>query len=317
MGKRQPASPPAASDGSEVQEKKKKRRRGPKNSDAAGTATDVEKDRHGQLSPKQTKVPVPNLRMDLDGDLQAALESALEGGDVEQLLGGDAGMPDREELKNGSKMDGTILKIDRDAVFINLGGPDEGVVPFEQFDEEEPAVGDTVKVIVRGYARSEGLYVLARPNSAVDVTDWSDLDEGTVVEATVTGSNNGGLDAKVGGVRAFIPISQIAEHRVEDLTEFVDQKLVCVVTECNPRRGNLVVSRRAILEREREERRKEQLEKMEAGDVVEGAVRSIKDFGVFIDLGGLDGMIHVSKLSWERIKHPSEVLEEGQKVKVR
>ena len=114
-----------------------------------------------------------------------------------------------------------------------------------------------------------------------------------------------------------MPISQITEYRVEDASEFVDQKLVCLVTEANERRGNLVLSHRAILEREREQKRAEQLAKIEPGDVMEGIVRSIKDFGAFVDLGALDGLIHVSKLSWDRIKHPSEVLEVGQKVKVK
>jgi small subunit ribosomal protein S1 len=155
------------------------------------------------------------------------------------------------------------------------------------------------------------------PGATIDAADWSDLEEGAVVEAVVTGQNSGGLECKVGAVRAFMPISQITEYRVEDVSEFVGQKMICLVTEANERRGNLVLSRRAILEREREQKRKEQLEKIEPGDTLEGTVRSVKDFGAFVDLGGLDGLIHVSKLSWERIKHPSEVLEEGQKVKVK
>ena len=124
-------------------------------------------------------------------------------------------------------------------------------------------------------------------------------------------------NAKSAACGWFMPISQITEYRVEDCSEFVDQKMVCLVTEANERRGNLVLSRRAVLEREREQKKQEQLEKVEAGDILEGTVRSVKDFGAFVDLGALDGLIHVSKLSWERIKHPSEVLEVGQKVKVK
>jgi ribosomal protein S1 len=158
---------------------------------------------------------------------------------------------------------------------------------------------------------------LTLPGETVSVDDWSDIETGSLVEVTVSGANSGGLECKVAGIDGFIPISQISEHRVEDTSEFVGQKFVCVVTECNPRRGNLVVSRRAVLEREREEKRKEQLEKIQPGDLLEGIVRSVKDFGAFVDLGGLEGLIHVSKLSWERIKHPSEVIEPGQKVKVK
>jgi small subunit ribosomal protein S1 len=114
-----------------------------------------------------------------------------------------------------------------------------------------------------------------------------------------------------------MPISQVTEYRVEDLSEFVGQKMICLVNEANARRGNLVISRRSILERERQSKREEQLQQMEAGDILEGVVRSVRDFGAFVDLGGLDGLIHVSKLSWERVKHPSEVIQEGQKVKVK
>ena len=263
------------------------------------------------------KVAVPNRRDSLSADLQAELDAELGLADVEAILGGNAGMPDRKApLEEGARVHGRVLKIHEDTVFVALGGPDEGVVPFEQFTGEEPKPNDNIEVIVRGFNREDGLYVLTLPGAAVEVNDWEDIAEGTVVEAVVTGHNTGGLECKVGNMRAFMPISQVTEFRVEDLSEFVDQKLVCIVTESNESRGNLVLSRRAVLEREREEKRKEQLEKIEVGDTMEGIVRNVKDFGAFVDLGGLEGLIHVSKLSWERIKHPSEVIQEGQMVKV-
>ncbi|MEM9644696.1 MAG: S1 RNA-binding domain-containing protein, partial [Planctomycetota bacterium] len=263
------------------------------------------------------KVAVPNQRQPLPDDIQAELDAELAGADIDAILGGAAGMPDRREpLDEGARLQGIVLKIHADMVFVGLGGPDEGVVAFDQF-EKEPTIGEQVDVMVRGLNSEDGLYVLTLPGQAVDVNDWGDLDEGSVVEATVTGHNTGGLECKVGAIKGFMPISQVTEYRVEDLSEFVDQKFVCLVTEANTRRGNLVLSRRAILEREREEKRKEQLEKLEVGDELDGVVRSVKDFGAFVDLGGLDGLIHISKLSWDRVKHPSEVLEVGQEVKVR
>ncbi len=248
----------------------------------------------------------------------AELEAELAATDVDAFLSGNAGMASRKEgLEEGQRVHGTILKIHDDSVFVSLGGPDEGVVPLVQFTTAEPVVGEPVEVIIRGLSRADGLYVLTLPGEAIDVSDWADIEDGTVVEATITAANSGGLECTVGGIRGFIPISQISEHRIEDTSEFVDQKMVCVVTESNPRRGNLVLSRRAVLERERSEKKKEQLEQVEAGDLLEGTVRTIKDFGAFVDLGGLEGLIHISKLSWERIKHPSEVLEVGQKVRVK
>ena len=273
----------------------------------------------GNTAPKtpRIKVAVPSLRQDLSDDLQAELDAELAAADIDELLGGAAGMPDRKEpLEDGQRVNGQIIKIHSDSVFINLGGPDQGVLPFEQFTGEEPVPGQNVEVVVRGLNAEDGLYSLSIPGASVTVTDFGDLQEGAVVSASITGHNKGGLECKVGGIEGFIPISQVTEYRVEDLTEFVDQKMLCLVTEANVSRGNLVLSRRAILEREREEKRKEQLANMEPGQVMDGIVRTIKDFGAFVDLGGCDGLIHISKLSWDRVKHPSELLEIGQSVSV-
>lgn len=317
LGVAKPASPSVSTEQLEQSEKKsgkpakkkkppRPRLQGEKEAAAAPSA------------PKPQRVAVPSLRGELSDDLLAELEAELAGADVDAMLGGSAGMSDRKApLEEGTRISGQILKIHQDSVYIALGGPDEGVIPFEQFSDAEPTVGTSVEVMVRGLNRDDGLYMCTLPGSKIDVADWSDLEEGAVVEAVVTGHNTGGLECKVGSVRAFMPISQIAEYRVEDASEFVDQKMVCLVTEANERRGNLVLSRRAILEREREQKRGEQLAKIEPGDILEGVVRSVKDFGAFVDLGAIDGLIHVSKLSWDRVKHPSEVLEVGQKVQVK
>lgn len=135
-------------------------------------------------------------------------------------------------------------------VFVSLGGPNEGVIPAISF-ETLPTEGSTLEVIVRGYLANEGLYDVTVPGNAVDVSDWSDLNEGEVVEAVVTAANAGGLECKVGHIQGFIPASQAAEYRIETLGDFVGQKLLCVVTEANPR---LVLSR-AVLELARRKQR--------------------------------------------------------------
>ena len=152
---------------------------------------------------------------------------------------------------------------------------------------------------------------------AASVADWADLEEGMLIEARVTGHNTGGLECDVNHIRGFIPASQIALYHVDELSEFVDQKLTCLVTEANPRRRNLVLSRRAVLEREREEARRSLLESLEPGQVREGVVRKLMDFGAFVDLGGVDGLLHISQLAWGRVKHPSEVVHEGQQIEVK
>jgi ribosomal protein S1 len=294
-----------------------KKKQGPKPPRLAGQSDDAANAKPLQPE-RQSKVPVPNVRLGLSDDLMAELERELEGADLDAFLGGNAGMANRKsELEDGQRVHGTVLKIHDDSVFVALGGPDEGVVALANFTAAEPKPGDAVEVIIRGINKADGLYVLTLPGEAVDVSEWDDIEDGAMVEVTITGANSGGLECKVGGIRGFIPISQISEHRIEDTSEFVDQRMICVVTESNPRRGNLVLSRRAVLEREREEKKKEQLDKIEVGDRMEGTVRSVKDFGAFVDLGGLEGLIHISKMSWDRIKHPSEVLEAGQKVQVK
>jgi len=153
---------------------------------------------------------------------------------------------------------------------------------------------------------------------AAQVEDWSDLEEGMVVEARVTGHNSGGLECEVNHIRGFIPVSQISLFRVENLEEFADEKFRCLVSEVNPRRGNLVLSRRAVLEREREEAKQKLLATLEPGQVFEGVVRKLMDFGAFVDLGsGVDGLLHISQMSWARINHPREVVSEGQSIKVK
>lgn len=269
--------------------------------------------------PRPPKLSVPNLRQPLPGDIQAELERELaQAAELEAFLGGSAGMTARKApLEDGQRVHATVLKADDDGVFVSLGGPDQGVIPLDQFPGDLPEAGASLEVIVRGLNAADSLYQLNIPGEAISVTDWSDIEPGAIVEATITGANSGGLECTVAGIRGFMPISQISEHRVENTADFIGKKMTCVITEANPRRGNLVISHRAILEREREQKRQEQLEQIEVGDLLEGIVGSVKDFGAFVDLGGLEGLIHVSKLSWDRIKHPSEVIEPGQKVKVR
>ncbi len=236
--------------------------------------------------------------------------------DFDRLLVGDVSVQVGRQLEEGQRYSAKVIKIHNENVFLSLGGPDEGIVPLLQFDVA-PKEGDQVECLIRSYNREDGLYELSIPGEAISVSDWSDLDEGAVVEALVESANTGGLEAKVGNVRGFIPLSQIADYRVETPADYVGQKLLCVVTEVNPRRGNLVLSHRAVLERDKEEKRKERLAKIEVGQATEGIVRKVMDFGAFVDIGGLDGMIHVSQLSWEKIKHPSEVVKEGDKIQVR
>ena len=261
------------------------------------------------------KVPVPSTRL-RDQQEDDELENALSGSNLDGLMIGDRSLKVGRRLEDGSRHPGKVIKVHNANVFISLGGPDEGVVSVLQF-EELPTEGQQVDVLIRSFNAEEGLYELAIPGETVAVNDWDDLNEGAVVEAKIESANTGGVECKVGNIRGFIPMSQLAEYRIETAADFIGQKLLCVITEANPRRGNLVLSHRAVLERDKEAKRKERMASIQVGDQCEGTVRKVLDFGAFVDIGGLDGLIHVSQLSWEKIKHPSEVINEGDTVQVR
>lgn len=263
------------------------------------------------------RVPVPNLRRDLSPDLQEELEAALGGKSVDALLDStEALAPAAAELAPDTRAQGRVVSVHQDNVFVDVGQPVQGIVPLRQFTEP-PAIGAVLEVNVNRFDGEEGFYELSLPGGAIDIGDWSQVAEGMVVEARVTGSNKGGLECEVSQLRGFIPASQASLYRVEDLATLVGEKFLCVVTEANPEKRNLVLSRRAYLEREREATRQQLLSELSAGQVRMGTVRSLQPFGAFVDLGGVDGLVHVSEVSWKRVRHPNEVLEVGQSVKVR
>lgn len=262
--------------------------------------------------------PPPNIRDQLSAELEAELEEALGSQSMDDLLVGSESVTQQELLEPETKCTGRVVSVHKDDIFIELGGREQGILSLKSVDQENlPEAGAEIEVIVSRYNKADGLYELIMPNAAVKVADWSDLSQGVMVEAVVTGHNNGGLECEVNHIRAFMPISQISLYRVENIEEFVGEKWHCIVTEANPDRRNLVVSRRAALEREREEKREELLASLEPGQIHEGIVRKIMDFGAFVDIGGIDGLVHISQLGWGRVKHPSEVLTEGQTIKVK
>jgi small subunit ribosomal protein S1 len=267
-------------------------------------------------APAFSKVPVPSIRAATTDEERQALDEEFSGADLDNLMIGDKSLRVGEPLEDGSRHQGKVIKVHNANVFISLGGPDEGVVPLLQF-EEPPTEGQTIDFLIRAFNREEGLYELAIPGETVAVNDWDDLQEGAAVEAKIESANTGGVECKVGNVRGFIPMSQLSEFRIESAADYIGQKLICIVTEANPRRGNLVLSHRAVLERDKAAKKKERLAKLEVGEQCEGIVRKVMDFGAFVDIGGLDGMIHISQLSWDKIKHPSEVVKEGDKIHVR
>jgi ribosomal protein S1 len=259
--------------------------------------------------------PVPNLRSGLPPELELEVAAAFGSLSLDDVLEPGPSGSSAKEIELESRQPARVVSIHQDDVFVELGPRQQGVMSLRQFPQP-PEVGQTVQVMVHRFDPEEGLYLLTLPGGAIDVGDWSQVSEGALVEARITGHNKGGLECEVGHLRGFIPASQIAQFRVEDFAQFVGEKMVCVVTEANPEKRNLVLSRRAVLDREKAEAKTQLLAELAEGQVREGTVRSLQDFGAFVDLGGVDGLLHISQLSWQRVKHPSEVLSVGQKIKV-
>ncbi len=255
----------------------------------------------------------------ISDELSREIDDALGGVSLDQLMNDDVSSTKSSgegEIELDSRISATVIKTDRESVFFSLGNQYQGIATLKHFDEP-PQPGEQRDVVPTRFLTDDNLYELVIPGASVEVQDWSDLSEGVVVSAKIIGHNKGGLECEVNRIRGFIPVSQISLFRVEDLEPYVGQTLQCVVTEANPDRRNLVVSHRAVLEREKEEAREKLMGELEVGQTREGVVRRIQDFGAFVDIGGVDGLVHISQLSWDRIAHPSEVVEEGQSIRVR
>lgn len=266
-------------------------------------------------SPAEPVAPQPEIRshVGLSDNIDAEIDAMLSGMSMEQLV---AASPSMEDLEPGKRIKATVATASGENVFVTLKGRYQGVIPSRQF-KTIPNPGDLIEVIVKSLSEDDGLYELSVPGASVDGGDWESLKQGDLVECRVTGSNTGGLEVIVNQLRGFIPASQIDRFRVEHFGDFVNQKLQCLVQEISPSRKKLVLSRRAVLDREFEEKRRELLAAIEVGQTYEGTVTRLADFGAFVDIGGVEGLVHVSKLSWSHVKHPSEVLQVGQKVKVK
>jgi predicted RNA-binding protein with RPS1 domain len=270
--------------------------------------------------PPSKRVAVPNLRAGLDEDLEADFEAAIGDLAIDDMLEAQAAIKAEAPLDPGTRITGVVLSIGADTAFIDLGGRRQGALKLAGFldrGEDLPEPGQPIEVSVGGRNEADGLYDVAPANRAVAVEDWSQLEAGMVVEARVTAANKGGLECEVAGLRGFMPASLVSTWRVENLEEMVGQTLESLVTEIVPAARRLVLSRRAVIEKQAAEAKVKMLETLEPGDELEGIVRSVRDFGAFIDIGnGVEGLVHVSELSWERVANAADVLQQGQKVRV-
>jgi small subunit ribosomal protein S1 len=257
---------------------------------------------------------------DLDKDIEAEMAAAMSEFSESDVLANEAS-PSKGTMpakSTGGRKKGRILSVHGNDVFVEVpGGRSEGVLPIAQFTDGPPAIGSEVEVEIEGYDSANGLLRLTRLGAAQAVTNWSSVNLGMTVEARVIETNKGGLGVEVNGIRAFMPFREIDLYRVEQPEQFINQRLICEVIELNPEERNLIVSRRALMERERERQKEQFWAEIKVGDVRNGTVRNIKPFGVFVDLGGSDGMIPASELIWGHVEKPEDVVKLNQQVQVK
>jgi small subunit ribosomal protein S1 len=227
-------------------------------------------------------------------------------------------------LAEGSVIKGVITAIEKDFVIVDVGGKTEGRIPYREFvrlgEPEDIKVGDQVEVYLERIENREGEAILSR-EKALREESWSKFEEahqkGETVDGVIFGRVKGGFTVDLGGAVAFLPGSQVDVRPVKDISPLMGIRQPFQILKMDKKRSNIVVSRRAILEETRSAEREEMLSKIAEGVVLEGMVKNITDYGAFIDLGSIDGLLHVTDISWKRINHPSEVLSVGQQVKVK
>ncbi len=244
--------------------------------------------------------------------------------DPEQMVG----LIDTQQDFDVNKIvDGTVVRVDDDSALVDVGFKSEGSIPLDEWDDSEdpPQVGDVVKVLIEDLEDELGLaddpygMVSLSRRKAQKLIEWDNVmnsvSEGEVVTGTVTRKIKGGLLVDI-GVNVFLPASQVDIRRPSDIGDFIGRIVQCEVLKIDEARRNIVVSRRCLIEKQRKEDRERLLEELEVGQTRKGVVKNIAEFGAFVDLGGIDGLLHITDMSWERISHPSGMVSLDQEIEI-
>ncbi|MBX3323713.1 MAG: S1 RNA-binding domain-containing protein [Phycisphaeraceae bacterium] len=274
----------------------------------------------GQTS---SEAHAPTLSDQMNREIEAAMdELAAESGFAGQGAGQRRAIRGPRVVQAGREhRTGNVVSVGPTDIFVEFGPKELGVVERAGWPEDKlPKVGEPLELVVTRFDPNEGIFVCARPG-AVQKADWEMLETGQDVEARVVGVNKGGLELEVAGHRAFMPAGQVSYDHVKDLSVFIGEKMVCRVQKLDRRgKGNIVLSRRDVLAKERAAKAAVLRETLAEGMVVEGTVRKIMPFGAFVDLGGVDGLIHLSDLTHDRIGHGERAIakhvSEGQHLRV-
>ena len=230
----------------------------------------------------------------------------------------------RQEMRTGEVITAEVVNVDQNFVTVNAGLKSESLISVDEFKndngEVDVKIGDFVTVAIDSLENGYGETKLSR-EKAKRMAAWIELEEalesGTILSGIISGKVKGGLTVMVNSIRAFLPGSLVDTRPVKDTTPFEGKQVEFKVIKLDRKRNNVVVSRRAVLEETLGEERKALLENLSEGAVVKGIVKNITDYGAFVDLGGIDGLLHITDLAWRRVKHPSEVLAVGDEVEAK
>ena len=247
----------------------------------------------------------------INPELQAEIEAALGSASLEDLL--DENPEQRKRGEARAIKTGVVAAIHGSNVLIEFGPRMQGSCPKLQF-ETLPNVGDSLEFVIERKDK-DGMLVLSR-QGAIQKATWDALEVGQIVEAMCTGTNKGGLEMELANHKAFMPARHVELYHIPDLTIFNGRKFACEVIELDRRQNRVVLSRRTVLQAERKEKQEETLENLEVGATIDATITSVKPYGAFADIGGVEGLIHISEMSWDRISDASKFVKSGDLVRV-
>lgn len=260
-----------------------------------------------------------NPKSQLDPSLEQEIADALGDMSIDDLMAQEEKSRPAPRAKNDKVIKGKVIDINGEDIFVDIGSRQDGIIGTDQFrDGELPEVGDEIEVVVEGVIASEGLIRLSR-EGAVQAAAWDTLQKGLKVEGRVTGFNKGGLELDINGIRAFMPISQISLDRIESeaLGEYVNQRIECEVSEIDRANSNVIVSRKVMLQRDADAKAQELWQNIHEGMIVQGSVRTIMPYGAFVDIGGIDGLLHIKDMAHSRVEKPQDIVQIGQKLELK
>ena len=269
-------------------------------------------------------VPAEEAREELQETVQQTAAVQEDAALTEEEMNKRSFMDDIEatlvRIRPGQTVTGSVVQVTDDEVCVNIGYKSDGLIKREDLSDKDVKVGDQIEVEVVKVNDGEGNVILSQRN-IVNRKVWEELmakyDNGEYIDAVGKEAVKGGLIADAGGVRAFVPASHLAQRFVEKIDQFVGQPLKLKIIDVNKEKKRIVASRKEVLREEAAKKKEEVWSKLEVGAVVKGIVRRFADFGAFVDLGGVDGLIHITDLAWSRVGHPSDVLQVNQEVEVK